>query len=154
LLSTADRLSLILRLHYFLVICSCLSRSACVLRYKPTLVATHLCEPWRLSSCHHPKRSVAAAPPIGAALLASFGSWGDRRDDDAVWVAELWCAFLHPETTGKTLAYYIRRRQPAPTSPRRRTAPVGHVHVPALVPERGGRFREVTRQAKNSWNRL
>jgi hypothetical protein len=64
------------------------------------------------------------------------------------------CAFLHPETTGKTLAYYIRRRQPAPTSPRRRTAPVGHVHEPALVPERGGRFREVTRQAKNSWNRL
>src|SRR5882672_9916635 len=86
-----------------------------------------------------------AVPPMAAALLASFGSWAIGAMMAlcgllSFGLLSFVCAFLHPETIGKTLADNIRR------------APTG-TDIPALVREHSGRFREVTCRAKNSWNR-
>jgi hypothetical protein len=48
---------------------------------------------------------------------------GDRRDDGGVWFLSFVCAFLHPETIGKTLADNIRR------------APAG-TDIPAIAVQR------------------
>ena len=64
-----------------------------------------------------------AVPPMAAALLAPFGSWAIGAMMALCGLLSFVCAFLHPETIGKTLADNIRR------------APAG-TDIPAIAVQR------------------